>query len=36
VPRERTLAYILAVAVCAIVLDVVVRLALIATIGASR
>jgi hypothetical protein len=36
VPRERALAYILAVAICAIVLDIVVRLALIATIGASR
>lgn len=36
VPRERALIYILAVAVCAIVLDVAVRLALIAAIGASR
>ena len=36
VPRERASAYILAVAVCAIVLDVTVRFALIAAIGASR
>jgi hypothetical protein len=36
VPRERVSAYILAVAVCAIVLDVTVRFALIAAIGASR
>ena len=34
VPRERASAYILAVAVCAIVLDVAVRFALIAAIGA--
>jgi hypothetical protein len=36
VPRERTLMYILAVAVCAIVFDIAVRLALIATISALR
>jgi hypothetical protein len=36
VPRERALAYILGVAICAIVLDVAVRLALIAAIGATR
>ncbi|MBX9774651.1 MAG: YIP1 family protein [Xanthobacteraceae bacterium] len=36
VPRERALPYILGVAICAIVLDVAVRLALIAAIGASR
>ena len=36
VPRERALIYILAVAICAIMLDVAVRLALIAAIGASR
>jgi len=36
VPRERALAYILGVAVCAVGLDIVVRLALIAAIGALR
>jgi hypothetical protein len=36
VPRERALAYIVAVAVCAVVIDIAVRFALIAAIGASR
>jgi hypothetical protein len=36
VPRERAWVYILAVAVCAIALDVTVRFALIAAIGASH
>ena len=35
-PRERAMPYVLAVAACAIALDVAVRLALIATIGAAR
>jgi hypothetical protein len=35
-PRERALAYIVAVAVCAVVIDIAVRFALIAAIGASR
>jgi hypothetical protein len=36
VPRERVLTYILAVAVCAVVIDIVVRLTLIATMSAMR
>ena len=35
-PRERAMPYVLAVAACAIALDVAVRLALIAAIGAAR
>lgn len=35
-PRERTLPYVMAIAACAIALDVAVRLALIAAIGAAH
>jgi hypothetical protein len=35
-PRDRALPYVLAIAVCAILLDVALRLALIAAIGAAR
>ena len=36
VPRGKALPYVIAVAICAIALDVAVRLALIAAIGAVR
>jgi hypothetical protein len=35
-PRDKTLPYVLAIAICAILLDVALRLALIAAIGAAR